>query len=226
MLAVALHEAGAAPEAEAQLRAVLAAQPEAGPARVALAETLLSQGRLAEAAREADAVAAGSPWAPAAARTALFARLADGAPEAEVTAALQRARAAGLDGAELEAFAAWVAVRGGAPVPGRGRIPAPAAPVVLTMLEALLRLEAFDPFAALLAVAEALALPPRERRERLAALYLRRGFLESAADEWVAAVQEHGADVRALRGLSAVAAARGMDEDAVLLAREADALAA
>jgi hypothetical protein len=115
-------------------------------------------------------------------------------------------------------------VADGAPAPDR--VPAPAAPAVLAMVEALLRLEAFDPFAALLPVAEALALPPRERREALAAIYLRRGFLESAADEWIASVQEHGADVRALRGLSAVAAARGMEEDALVLAQEAEALAA
>ncbi|MDP9401624.1 MAG: glycosyltransferase, partial [Actinomycetota bacterium] len=44
VLAVPLHEAGAATEAEGQLRAVLAAQPGADGARVALGETLLSQG--------------------------------------------------------------------------------------------------------------------------------------------------------------------------------------
>ncbi len=141
-----------------------------------------------------------------------------------VDAALARARAAGLPAPEVEAFVAWRAVRDGAPPPAR--IPAPAAPAVLAMLEALLRLEAFEPFAALLPVAEALALAPRERRERLATVYLRRGFLESAADEWIAAVQEHGADVRAMHGLSAVAAARGMDDDALLFAQEAEALAA
>ena len=56
-------------------------------------------------------------------------------------------------------------------------------------------------------------------------MYLRRGFLESAGDEWVAAIQENGPDVAALIGLSQVAAARGLDEDAELLAGEARALA-
>ena len=51
------------------------------------------------------------------------------------------------------------------------------------------------------------ASPARERRELLAAMYLRRGFLESAADEWIAAVQEDGADARALFGLAQVAPA-------------------
>jgi hypothetical protein len=93
------------------------------------------------------------------------------------------------------------------------------------MLEALLRLEDFDGFAALLPVADALALPRRDRREVLARMYLRRGFLESAGDEWIAAVEEAGPDVPALTGLAEVAAARGFAEDAELLAHEAEVLA-
>ena len=42
-------------EAEAELRAVLEAQPANAHARVALAETLLAQGRFADAAAEAAA---------------------------------------------------------------------------------------------------------------------------------------------------------------------------
>jgi hypothetical protein len=94
------------------------------------------------------------------------------------------------------------------------------------MLEALLRLEAFELFATLLPVVEAIAIPDRDRRELLARMYLRRGFLESAGDEWVTAIEEHGADAEALTGLSEVAAARGLDEDAELLAGEARALTA
>jgi hypothetical protein len=56
-------------------------------------------------------------------------------------------------------------------------------------------------------------------------MYLRRGFLESAGDEWITAIEEHGPYAEALAGLSEVAAARGMDEDAELLASEARALA-
>ena len=61
LLAVALYEAGAVAEAEAELRAVVAAQPANAHARVALAETLLAQGRFADAAAEAAAV---DPEAP------------------------------------------------------------------------------------------------------------------------------------------------------------------
>jgi hypothetical protein len=52
-------------------------------------------------------------------------------------------------------------------------------------------------------------------------MYLRRGFLESAADEWIAVVQELGPDAAALTGLALVAAARELPEDALIFAREA-----
>ena len=64
------------------------------------------------------------------------------------------------------------------------------------------------------------AMDPRERRELLARQYLRRGFLESAADEWIAVCEEQ-ADVRALVGLAQVAFARGLASDAETLAEGA-----
>jgi hypothetical protein len=75
-------------------------------------------------------------------------------------------------------------------------------------------------------VLESVALPWRERREALAALYLRRGYVDSAGEEWLAVCRQEGPDVRALRGLSAVAAAKGLAEDAQIFAEEAAALAA
>ena len=115
--------------------------------------------------------------------------------------------------------------RAPAPRPSRPASRPAARTLTLTMLEALLRLQAFELFAQLLPVVDALALTARDRHEQLARMYLRRGFLESAGDEWVAAIQENGPDVAALMGLSQVAAARGLDEDAELLAGEARALA-
>jgi hypothetical protein len=100
-------------------------------------------------------------------------------------------------------------------------VPPEAAPLVAMMLEALAHLQDFDGFERLAGVAEGLDLPWRERRELMAGIYLRRGFLESAADEWIAVVEQDGPDVRALSGLSQVAALRGFDEDADLLRREA-----
>jgi tetratricopeptide (TPR) repeat protein len=99
-------------------------------------------------------------------------------------------------------------------------------PAVAAMLEALLGVEAFEAFERLLPALDAIGLPARERRELLAAIYLRRGFLESAADEWIAACEEAGGpDAAALGGLAQVAAARGLEEDARLLAAEAEKLA-
>ncbi|MEA2395737.1 MAG: hypothetical protein QOJ82_3628, partial [Solirubrobacteraceae bacterium] len=46
-------------------------------------------------------------------------------------------------------------------------------------------------------------------------------YLESAADEWIAVVQDLGADAPALTGLALVAAARELPEDALAFAREA-----
>jgi tetratricopeptide (TPR) repeat protein len=222
MLAVALYERGAADVAEAELRRVLELQPGNNHARVALAEALLSQGRLDEAAAEADAVDAGAPCAEAAARTRAFARLAaedaDGAAQALVAA-----RAAGLPAGDLAAYEAWQALLAGRPA---RPLPATAAPALLTALGALLHLEAYEPFGRLLALWEQVGVPLRERSQALAELYQRRGYLESAAEQWIAVVEQAGPDARSLRALSAIAAARGFDEDAAVFAAEAEALAA
>ena len=150
LLAVSLSEAGAVAEAEAELRAVVAAQPANAHARVALAETLLAQGRFADAAAEAASVDPEAPCAAAAQRTELFALLTDG------TSADARAAVA-LPDEERAVFAAWEAVRSGAGAPAA--LPAPAAAPVLIMLDALARLQAFDAFEALVAVLEAVAMP-------------------------------------------------------------------
>jgi tetratricopeptide (TPR) repeat protein len=94
------------------------------------------------------------------------------------------------------------------------------------MLEALLRVHDFQGFEVLLGALELTPLRPRERRELLGAMYLRRGFLASAAGEWMA-VCEQEPDVPALLGLARVAAARGMahemsDFAAAALSRDPD----
>lgn len=216
LLAVPLYEAGAVVEAEAELRAVLAAQPGAHAARVALAEALLSQGRLDDAAEAALAVPADALHGPFAATSALFARLAAGAAAPAVDAAFAQARAAGVGAAQLAVYEAW---RAGSPAPAS--VPADGAALLAVMLEALARLEDFDGFARLAAVVEALDLPWRERRELLAGVYLRRGFLDSAAAEWIAAVEAEGPDARAMHGLARIADARGLAQDAAVFRAEA-----
>ncbi|MCW2985997.1 MAG: glycosyltransferase, partial [Conexibacter sp.] len=157
-----------------------------------------------------------------AAQTLLFARLAAGADDARLDEAFAYATAAGLDPAQLAALAAW---RGG---PGAAAVvPAAAAPLVAVMLEALARLEDFDGFERLAGVVERLDLPWREQRELLAGVYYRRGFLESAAQEWFGVVEKLGApDERALLGMALLADAQGLDEDATMLRHEAAMLAA
>ena len=89
------------------------------------------------------------------------------------------------------------------------------------MLEALLRVREFTVFELLVVgLLRPSELPEREQRELLAGMYLRQGFLKSAAEEWMA-VRERGADPRALVGLAQVAFAHGQPEDAAVFAREA-----
>ena len=218
MLAAALHEAGAAELAEEELRAVVAAQPGSGPARVALSEALLSQARFGEAVEVLDAVEEDSEWGPVAARSIAFAALAAG-DAGTARAALDRPSSARIPKAERALLGAWcAAVAGDVPAPA---LPTDAAAPAIVMLEALARVEAFDAFELLVGRYQTVDMPARDKREALAGLYLRRGFLESAADEWIAACEDDGVDAAALLGLAQVAWARGLDDDAVVFAREA-----
>ncbi|MEA2449463.1 MAG: hypothetical protein QOG63_1395 [Thermoleophilaceae bacterium] len=217
MLGTGLYEAGATEEAERQFRGVLEQQPDLAPARVALAEAVLSQGRYDEAAELAATVPVGDPYALAARRSELFALLVSGATDA----AAERIARAGEDlmAADAQVFRAWHAAAAGEPLPAV--LPQAAQPLLVTTLEALLRVQEIEPFALLVPLVERVGMPARDRRELLANMYLRRGFLESAADEWIAVVQELGPDAAALTGLALVAAARELPEDALIFAREA-----
>jgi tetratricopeptide (TPR) repeat protein len=220
MLGTALYEAGAAELAEAQFRGVLEVQPDLATAHVALAETLLYQQRWEEAAEVASAVAAGDPFATAARRTELFAQLVQGQTGA---AGETLAGAAGdLPAADAALFSAWMAAADGGQLPAG--LPGDAAPLLFATLEALLRTTQVDAFGLLAPLSERVGMPLRDVRERLASMYLRRGFLESAADEWIAVVQDFGPDAQALTGLALVATARDMRDDALALAREASVL--
>jgi tetratricopeptide (TPR) repeat protein len=221
MLGTALYEAGHAAAAEHQFRAVLERQPSSEPVRVALAEALLSQARWTDAAAVAAEVADDAPCAPAARRSELFA-LVVGRERERVPGALDRARRAGVSGAEVELFAAWNDALAGLPLPEQ--LPEDAAGLLVVTLEALLRVQEIDAFVALLPALERVGLPWRERREQLASMYMRRGYLESAADEWIAVCEEAGPDVPALIGLAQVAVARELPDDAVVFAREVHAL--
>jgi tetratricopeptide (TPR) repeat protein len=184
---------------------------------VALAESILSEARYAEAAAVAAEVGEGEPAAAAARRTELFGLLVAGELDA-AGSALERA-CAELPPGEPELFAAWHTAASGGQLPAA--LPRESATMLAMSLEALLRVKEVDAFGLLVPLIERVGLPARERRELLASMYMRRGYLESAADEWIASIDELGPDAPALTGLAFVAAAREMPEDAIVFAREA-----
>lgn len=184
--------------------------PGSGAARVALAELLLAERRYREAAEVLEDTPVQDVHALPAARTQLFALIADGEPSG-VQGALERAQASGMSASEIELFGGWQQLTSS----GHSKIaPSPAAvPRLLAMLETLLAAQDFDGFELLLTLLARAALPERERREALADMYLRRGFLASAAEEWML-VCRSGSDARALLGLARVAVAQGMPREA------------
>jgi tetratricopeptide (TPR) repeat protein len=210
MLATALYEGGATLAAEGQFRAVLARQPASSRARVALGEALLAQRRYHEAATVAAGLPVEDPLAIMACRTQLFATIAGG-ESAQSSGALTRAQECGMAAAELELFTGWeqLANDGRTAVTLLGEAVEPLA----VMLEALLRVHDFETFETLLGLLHRTPLHEREQRELLAAMYLRRGFLTSAAEEWMAICRQRP-DARALVGLARVALARGMHQEA------------
>jgi thioredoxin-like negative regulator of GroEL len=207
LAATGLYEAGHAAGAEPVFRRVLERQPSNAVAQVGIAECLLSQRRWAEAA-EAARDRDGSPVAPALAEAELFALAVSGSP---AETALARAREDGLAPEIAAVFAAWAA--------GGPRPTAASADTIVRVLEALLRVQEFTSFERVVGLLDG-CLPERERRETLARLYFRRGFLQSAADEWLAVVAD-APDVDAFVGLAQVAVANGDVADAAEIAREA-----
>jgi tetratricopeptide (TPR) repeat protein len=212
MLGTALYEAGANAAGEEQFRAVLARQPRHARARVALAEALLAQRRYGEAAEAAEAAALASDdeLAVIACRTELFARIA-GANAQGTVSALARAHAVGMAAEEIELFSGWEQLTSTgetAVVPSSHALRR-----LAVMLEALLRVQHFEAFETLLGLLARAEISARDRRELLAAIYLRRGFAVSAAQEWMVVCREQP-DARALLGLARVALATGMSGEA------------
>jgi tetratricopeptide (TPR) repeat protein len=224
LLAINLQERGHLHQAEAAFRGALERRPTLDAARVALADALLVQQRVEEAAIEAEKVPADVLVGGAAVRTALFARLCQ-----EEGDRLQEQRdvlVAQLPSTNLSEVAqavlvAWAEHRAGRaagerPVLGEGAVNA-----LTGMLDATLRLGAPAAFADLVAVLEETGVARRQQHEVLAITLLRRGLPDMAADEWIAAVQEDGPDASAFAGLAEVARVQGMLDDARTLAAEA-----
>jgi hypothetical protein len=196
---------------------VLAARPGTAVARIGLVETLLAQQRYTEAAAEAALEPADSPMAAAAGEAELFAYAAAG-DASGLALALATADDRHVSPGAVTLYRAWQALLAGAELPLS--LPAASGTVALTALEALLRVLELTAFEQLHRLLELSGLDERERCEGLACLYLRRGFLDSAADEWLAVARSRP-DARAYVGLAQVALARGLRDDARTLAAEA-----
>jgi tetratricopeptide (TPR) repeat protein len=218
VLATAFFSHGAMAAAERQYRETVNARPNSSQARVQLAETLLNQRLYAQAATEAAPIAEDDPFAGLACRIELWALIASG-DVATAQAATPRAARAGVSKAELETFAGWVEVASGTPEQELPSLPVAATPLLGVILESLLGAHEFERFEKLVTLLTRSALPQREQRELLASMYLKHGFLQSAAREWMA-VCETNPDVRALLGLARVARANGQLEDAAVFAGE------
>ncbi len=219
MLGTALFEQGHAEVAEPHFRAALEKQPHSGAARAALVEALMYQRRYADAAAEAERVPDDADVAVVVVRSELFARLLVRDHQG-AESGLERAEALGLPPGERSLYDAWLAEQRGA---GAAPPSLDGLPLLMLMLESLLRVQDFENFESLLPLLELMPLVPRERREQLAQMYLRRGFLRSAGREWMA-VCEQQPDARALAGLAQVALANGQAETAGTFAVQALAL--
>jgi glycosyltransferase involved in cell wall biosynthesis len=213
MLGSALQQAGALQAAERQYRSVVADEPDGAQARLALAETLLCLGDNAGAATQAAAVADDDTHAGLACRIQLSGLISGGELQA-ASEALVRAPA-DLSEVEREVFGTWLAIASGAPSPRS--LPVAAAPLLGWILETLLRARSFKEFELLLPALEGSELPIRHRRELLGEIYLRHGFLASAAKEWMAVCAEQP-DAGALVGLARVATAHDQPHDAAIFA--------
>jgi GT2 family glycosyltransferase/glycosyltransferase involved in cell wall biosynthesis/tetratricopeptide (TPR) repeat protein len=131
------------------------------------------------------------------------------------------ALAATLDAADvptetLDLYAAWLEALAGRPA----ELPVESAPAALAALDRLLELQEFDAFEMLVGLWETLPLAERDRRELLAGIYMARGFVDSAAEEWLAIASAEPTGP-ALTGLARVAHARGLADDALALVDEA-----
>jgi glycosyltransferase involved in cell wall biosynthesis len=219
MLATTLFKHGAMTAAATQYRAVLQARPTSSQIRVQLAEALLNDRDYENAAAEATQIAEDDPFAALACRIELWSLIASG-DLATAQATTARAVNAGVPKADLETFAGWIEVATNRPEQELRTLPVAATPLLGVILEAHLESHDFDTFEKLAKLLELSALPQREQRELLASMYLKHGFLQSAAREWMA-VCESRPDARALLGLARVAHAHGQLEDAAVFAAEA-----
>jgi tetratricopeptide (TPR) repeat protein len=217
LAATACLEAQRLEEAEVLFSEVLERQPANDAARIGLAEARLARRAWLEAVEAASGVPAESPLAAAAAAEILFAHAASG-DESSLRSAIAANESAGVTLADRLLYTAWADAIAGST--WASSLPAAAAKTAATALEALLRVQEFKSFELLASVADSIAVQRNDWREVLARMYLRRGFLQSATDEWIASVNEQPT-ASAFLGLAQVAYARSLPEDAMVFAEQA-----
>ena len=203
--------------AERWFRRTLEQAPANGVARIGLIESFLSQSRWDEAIEEAQREDELSPTLAAALGAELFAAAASGEAE-KLDAGVEHSAGALPELPQLPLYRAWAKLLRGEPAPET--LPAICGPAALQALEALLRVQELDRFAELHQLLVRCDVEERSRHEALARIYLRRGFLESAADEWIEVARAEP-DADSLIGLAQVALAQGLPEEARLFAVKA-----
>ncbi|HWE09062.1 MAG TPA: glycosyltransferase [Solirubrobacteraceae bacterium] len=209
-VAASLRQAGEPGAAEEQYRLALDATPANAWLRTTLGELLLSRGAWDGAAELAERVPDDDPHAALARRIELVA-LIGRAPGTSVQSVLRRAVRAGLPRAEQGVFETWARMMEGEDE--SQALPIAGVPILAVILETLLSAGDAQRFNALLPALLSSKLDRREQRELLAGMFLSRGLLALAAQEWMA-VCEQRPDARALLGLAQVARRNGMPEDA------------
>ncbi|MEO6867402.1 MAG: glycosyltransferase, partial [Gaiellales bacterium] len=185
MIGAIFHEHGDFDVAAERYTRVLESQPQHGGALAALAELKLATGELNAAWDAGLAVDPLDARAAIGARTSFLAAAALDSAE-QLAEPVRRIEASPLLGASERAlYAAWAALLRPERAGVHALVPhdAEAADVLFRNLEALARIEATDAFELLHSLADRVVPDERERRMRLADLYLTLRFADMAAEE-------------------------------------------
>jgi glycosyltransferase involved in cell wall biosynthesis len=209
-LGTAFYERGHAAHAETLFRRGLSKGHQHPATRVGLVETLLTQHRYAEVEAEAGDLASGTTAFLAIQRSRILAALLGG-DEAALSDAFPKLET-GASPDELAALRALHAALTGQPV---GQLPQTTVPVVLRLLDALVRLEEFEAFEKAVSLVDAAIEDPALAAVTLGELYLARGFYALAGDLALKALDNGANDARTLALLGKSAVAEGLFADAL-----------
>jgi tetratricopeptide (TPR) repeat protein len=219
LLAHALYEREQIAPAKRLYERLIDAVPGHPIARVGLVECALSSGDLDAVDLLTDQIDADDPTAPVLARAALFAALVRPVSRlASVPDLLQAAQDLHLPDAEREAFAGWEQLLSSGQLPG---LSAEAGLAVLELLNAALRMRDVEAAEQLLLLTKASELELADRAQSTAELFLRLGFLDSAAEEWLEWIDLEGPQANSVAGLAQIALAQGRKPEALALAQDA-----